>query len=335
MSWPRVFRIPINESLEVAQLMSQTNLSLLCRSHELSGEAIADPDCNPMSIHHIADDVHTAIETNDMQHGSGRTKDPLPPVISSHSAAGLIAINHHALLDLSLDRTDLPQGTLPSSLHDLVNPALADLHTMQVLDRRHGSLVTQMLLLPVVNNRAFEPHTKRAVHLQSSWGLANLFHSAARTHRTILAYLDDLCLSFRQFGDLVYIHQFLRLPAQIGLTMLTHIHFHIHNLIRISHKLSFVFLMTERRSVSMSFPFRTQVALLIPRRRLRRITRIGRRLLVLLQLQAQCFILCFQRFNLLRLRQNQLDQFFVLQLGQLALSHDDPSYQISLTSRRV
>ena len=68
-------------------------------------------------------------------------------------------------------------------------------------------------------------------------------------------------------------------------------------------------------------PVRWQVAPIIPRWRLRRIARIGRRFLAILQFQPQGFVVGFQLRQLFKLAQDQLDQFFSAQSSQVILGH--------------
>jgi hypothetical protein len=78
-------------------------------------------------------------------------------------------------LNFGLDRSDLLQSPSPSALHDLVDPTLADLHTIQTLESLLGTNVTHMLFLPIVDYHTLQAHTERAVHFQSDRRLTNLF----------------------------------------------------------------------------------------------------------------------------------------------------------------
>jgi hypothetical protein len=52
---------------------------------------------------------------------------------------------------------------------------------------------------------------------------------------------DYFCLRFRQFRDLVHIHQFASFFRQISLTTPTYLRLHFHNMIRLRYQLAFIF----------------------------------------------------------------------------------------------
>src|SRR5512140_381167 len=110
---------------------------LFGRCFHLCAIAVTDPYFCLLSPHDFPDDIHTAVKIDLMQHSFGRTKHPLPPGLPTHPVAGLIRMNHGTLLDGLLDGFELCKCLVSSALHDLVDPALANLNAMQVV---HGSL---------------------------------------------------------------------------------------------------------------------------------------------------------------------------------------------------
>src|SRR5271157_273014 len=176
----------INESLEVADLVSHTDLALSGGRFQLGWQAVTDPNFSVMSGHHIPDHVFAAVETNDMQNCTRRAENPLPPVSAIDPAARLVRVHHGTLLDFGLDRSDLLQGRSSGALHDLVNRTLAELHAIQTLESRLGPYVTHMLFLPIIHDHGLQAHTECAVHIQSGRRLTNLLEPAARTQRFVL-----------------------------------------------------------------------------------------------------------------------------------------------------
>jgi hypothetical protein len=92
-------------------------------------------------------------------------------------------------------------------------------------------------------------------------------------------------------------------------------------MIRVSHELALMLRVTGRRTMSPFAPLFGHTALLISGGRLRRILRRGRRLLVLLELQLQGFIIRLKFGKLLGLFQDQIDQLFFGQCFQIFSDH--------------
>ena len=94
-------------------------------------------------------------------------------------AGGFIAMHHRTLLDLGLNGGDLLDGTLPSSLGDLVDRTFAELHFVQVRQGILRAFIAHVLLLPIVHHRRFQPGTKTPFHLQPCGWFTGLFLTAA------------------------------------------------------------------------------------------------------------------------------------------------------------
>ena len=323
-SRPERCRIQIDNCLQVAQLVRQADLALSGGSLQLGGQAITHPHFSLMGAHHILNDIRTAIETDPMQDARQGAEHPLPQVLSIHPAAGLITMDDGALAHAFQDRRLCLEGLVSSPLHDLVDPTLADFHSMQVEQSRLSALIAHVLFLAIVHHRRFQPGSKDPLHLQACWRLAHLKPATFGTAHLILPHFDHFRFGFRQFGDLVHIYQPPAFGPQIGLTMRTNLRLYLHKMIRLRHKLALVFLMPGRWSMPTFLAILRQVDFLIPRWRLGRIPRIRRRLLALLQFQFQGFVFCSQCFQLGMLCQDQFNQLFTAHLSQIVLGHCDP-----------
>jgi hypothetical protein len=161
--------------------------------------------------------------------------------------------------------------------------------------------------------------------LCSPAGARPICSSATRRFRRILPYFDHFRFRFGQFRDLVHIHQFATFFRRTALTAFTNLRFHFHFVLWIGNQLALVFHVKVRRSMPMTLAFLRQVALLIPRRWLRRIAGVRGRLLALLQFQFQGFIVRSQSLQLCKLRKDQIDQIVAAHLSQVISGHRDPS----------
>lgn len=65
---------------------------------------------------------------DDMQDGSHRAEDPVPPGLPIHPRAGFVTVDHRALLHRRLDDLNCWPGGLAGSLHHVVYPALTDFY---------------------------------------------------------------------------------------------------------------------------------------------------------------------------------------------------------------
>jgi hypothetical protein len=72
----------IHHSLQITQLVSQTELMKLGRGIHLGAISIADPDLGRKSLHHIPDDIHTAVVMDDIQYRLAAPEHPFPPIIT-------------------------------------------------------------------------------------------------------------------------------------------------------------------------------------------------------------------------------------------------------------
>jgi len=310
-----------------------------CDKQSCRGRAVAAPNFDFGGHHHLSDHIDTTVEADDVQDIGRGAEDPLPPVLPIHPATGLITVDHRTLLHSSLNGRGFRQSLLANSLHNGVNPALTEAHPVQVFKRLLGALVAQMLFLPVVHHRGFQPRPKAACHFQPVRRFGDDRLLAIWTGDGVLAYFDHFTWAGRQFGDLVDRHQFPRFFFQGGLTMIAALRFQLNNVIRMLHKLALMLFMPFGRAMPLARFVPWPIALPIQRGRLRRVARIGRRFLQLLHLLAQHFIFALQlllqglqRFDLPELLHQQLDQVFSGQLAQFAFAHLTLSYQTASRS---
>src|SRR5450830_168882 len=142
----------VDHRLKIADLMGHTQLAFQGRSLQLGGQTVTAPDFGCMFCHNFPDHVFTTIIADHMQHRMQSTKYPLPPISAIQPAARLITVDHFTLGDICLDRFGFWDGFLPGPLHDLVNPTLADNHSVQFSQGRFRAQVADMLFLTVVHH---------------------------------------------------------------------------------------------------------------------------------------------------------------------------------------
>src|SRR5450759_1000808 len=216
--WPGQGWMRIHHFLQIAQLMCHTKLDALRRRSQLGTVAIAHLYFRFEFIQGFINHIIAAVETDHMQDSLGYTKHPFPPIVAIHPAAGFIAVDDRALTYTFLNGGYGFNRLLPSPPHDLVDPTLAVFDPMQLPKRLLGALITHLLFLPVVHHRRFQPRLKTPVHLKTSRWFFHQYLSTLRTGRLILLYLDDLRSRWRQFRDLVHLHQLPFLRTQIRAT---------------------------------------------------------------------------------------------------------------------
>jgi hypothetical protein len=76
-----------------------------------------------MFAHHLANDIYAAIEADDVQDSLQGAKYPLPPVAASHTRAGFVGMDHRTFPQRLFQRSNFLDGSLPGTVHDLVDPA--------------------------------------------------------------------------------------------------------------------------------------------------------------------------------------------------------------------
>lgn len=128
-------------------------------------------------------------------------------------------------------------------------------------------------------------------------------------------HVDHFRCGRRQLGDLIHVPQYPFRKTHFCMTTRATLRFHNHDPIRLRHEMTLMLGVPHRRSMSALAPIRWQAALLISGWRLRRIARIDRRFLALLQFQTQRFIVGFQLLQLFDLGKDQLDQFVMAHLS--------------------
>src|SRR4030042_2395831 len=170
--------------------MGHTQLALPGRGFQLASITIAHPHFRFSFTHDVSDHFRTSVTSDNMQNTRHTTKHPLPRISAIDPAASFITMDHFALTYASLDLLNLAHGPLSSPFHDLIDPALADLHLMQVQQCLLSAGIAHMLLLPVVHHRRFQPTSKCPLHLQPSRWFFNLRCTALRTGHGVLPHFD-------------------------------------------------------------------------------------------------------------------------------------------------
>ena len=166
-SRPGVFVIFIQDSLQVSELMRQTELECFGRGLQLGTETIAAPDFGHRLAHKILDHLGVASWLNREIDSGPAAKDPLPPSAPLDSRTGFIALDLGTLADsgfnffCSWDRS--PTGTF----QDAAAAAFADRYSTQVAQGLYNALVTEMLLLFEINDGCFQLRSEVAISLSA------------------------------------------------------------------------------------------------------------------------------------------------------------------------
>ena len=255
--------ISVHHGLQVAQLVRPAELQLLSRRFELSAETIALPNFRLVRIHNIFDYILAPIETDHMQNSFCGAKHPFPPIVATHPAAGFIAVDHGTLSNHLLNRFRRLDGLFTNPLHNSIDPTLADFNSVYIAQRQLGAFITHVLLLPVVNHRCFQPSAKGSFRLKSNRRLFYMHLFTTRTDHFVLADLNDFCLRFRQFGNLVYFHQPLSGLIQFAMAFLTFLRAQRDHMVRLCDELALMFFVSRRRSMSVLAPILRLVTLLV------------------------------------------------------------------------
>src|SRR6266511_5239036 len=87
----------LDQTLQVADLMRQTNLVQLGGRIQLRFPAIADPNFRFALTHEFLNDVIPATWLNEMIFALLTDKHPLPPILTLHAGTGFITADHLAL----------------------------------------------------------------------------------------------------------------------------------------------------------------------------------------------------------------------------------------------
>ncbi len=116
-------------------------------------------------------------------------------------------MDHSTALDRFLNSLGLLSGFLPRPLGDLVDRPFTQFHSMQVRQGHLRAFIAHVLLLPIVHYRRFQACPKGPFHFQAFGWFTGLFLTAAGARHLKLPHFDHFGFRFRQFCDLVHIHQ--------------------------------------------------------------------------------------------------------------------------------
>jgi hypothetical protein len=146
----------IQYSLHGAHLIGYTQLSLPGRCLQLSPITVTHLYFYWHVHHDISDHFSTVITSAHMINTIDSTKNPFPAIRSIDPVGCFVTEYHLALTNAFLDLFKPAQCPFSSSFHDLVDPALADLHMMQVEQCILCAGIAQMLFLSGVHHRCFK-----------------------------------------------------------------------------------------------------------------------------------------------------------------------------------
>ena len=164
-SRPGVFGIFIQDSLQVSELMRQTELEFFGRGFQLGTETIAAPDFGDRRAHKILDDLGVASRDNRKIASRPTAKDPLPPSPPLDSRTRFIALDLSTLADGCFNFFRSWDGQMRGSLNNTAAATFAHLHAPEVAQGLNHPLVAEMLLLFEIDDGRFQLRAEVAISL--------------------------------------------------------------------------------------------------------------------------------------------------------------------------
>jgi len=163
---PGQARTAVDQPLQIAHLMRQTQLKVLRRGMQLWLPTITHPDLDLRVTHHALNHAGRTATDDAMVNRIAAHKDPLPPDSPVQPRAGLITADHRTLLNLNTDRLSHGVSRCARAFQDARLAAFTQVQPKQVTECLAGALGTEMLLMTQVDDRRFQPWPKGARRLQ-------------------------------------------------------------------------------------------------------------------------------------------------------------------------